>query len=156
MSVIHAEKASDSAAIGRKPLIPLQADDNGQLIATSALNNPTKNEASGQTDGTTYYYLDMETYRYVAYQIEDTPGAAGDQTYTVEASLQDDGTAEALCAYDDVTLGWYGVANLTTSGIFMPNQSVMNIAKYVRIKVVRANDAGNNDGAWTIHPRQIW
>lgn len=149
----------------------LQVDNNGRLLLASHNTTtiadrteeidpvsqhfePDQDGATGQTDGTTYYYYNMAGFKFVAFQIADTPGVAGDQTYTVEASVQDDGTAAGSCTYTDVTNALYGVANLVTSGQFHP--SIPLVAKWVRIKVVRANDGANNDGAWTIDSKRMY
>lgn len=117
--------------------------------------------ATSQTDGTTYYYVDMDGYRKLGIQIENTDGTAGDNTYTVEASLQDDGTAPASCAYQDITQ--YGcdcmtaanAASFTADAILQTNDAAQAF-KYIRVKVVRANDGSNNDGAWTIYAKRLY
>ena len=112
--------------------------------------------ATAQTDTAgTYYYFDADDYKNFAVQIENTSGAAGSNVYTVEASLQDDGTAQASCSYFDVTNQWFGVANVTDSNAWLEMDSVC-IAKYVRVKVVRTGDAGNNDGAWTLYLKRLY
>jgi len=111
--------------------------------------------AADQEDGTTYYYIDMDGFRYFSIQVDDTPGVAGDQTYTIEATNQDDGTAAASCSYDDVTNAWLGVASFATD--FYATRDTPVACKYIRIKVVRANDGeGNEDGAWDIYVKKLY
>jgi len=125
-------------------IAPLNTKHTEETIAT----------ATSQGDGTTYYYWDMDGYRYFSLQIENTDGAAGDNTYTLEATNQDDGTAAASCTYQDVTNQWTGAANYTASAF--PEVDTPTAAKYVRIKVVRANDGANTDGAWTLYLKKMF
>ncbi len=132
--------------------------DASQTVELSPLSEnfvgETLADVTGEGDGTTYYYVDMSGHRNGTFQIEDTPGAAGDNTYTFEASNQDDGTAAASCTYQDVTQ--YGMENFVgaaaasfTTDAFVGTTDMLN-CKWLRVKVVRANDGGNTDGAWTI------
>jgi hypothetical protein len=109
---------------------------------------------TGQTNGTFEYYLDMAGYKYLAVQWDETAGAAGDNTLTVEVAVQDDGTDTDSCTYHDVTNDVYGVANLTADGVLHPTKPL--VCKYAKITVVRANDGGNNDGAWTIWAKRLY
>ncbi|MCP4540162.1 MAG: hypothetical protein GY832_23740 [Chloroflexi bacterium] len=121
-----------------------------------------KATATSQGDGTTYYYLDMDGYAGAAIHVlADTPGAAGDQAYTVEASLQDDGTAQASCTYIDVTQ--FGMDNMTaanaasyTTVVYLHTNAAFRACKWLRLKVVRANDGANTDGAWTIEAKRLY
>jgi hypothetical protein len=120
------------------------------------------NSATGQGNGTTYYYYDADTYKFWGVQIIDTPGAAGDQAYTVEASWQDDGTAQAACAYTDITQPWWGFPSVTSAQITanayagILEAQLPLTCKYIRIKIVRANDGGGTDGAWDIYGRMTY
>ena len=100
---------------------------------------------TGQTDGTKYFpddgYWEMEHHRRFAAQITDTPGVAGTNTYTFEASLD-------ASNWVDKTNDWFGSANFTTSVIL--DQSTPSLFKYGRIKRVRSSDGGNNDGGSVI------
>jgi YHS domain-containing protein len=110
--------------------------------------------ASSQGDGTTYYYFDMAGFKTFGLQIEDAPGGAGDETYTFEATLQDDGTAAASCTYQDVTNDMFGVASAVTDDMWMADLDTP--IKYGRVKVVRANDGGATDGAWIIYLKKMY
>jgi hypothetical protein len=124
---------------------------------------PADYTATSQGDGTTYYYVDFDGYKYGAWQIAtDTPGAAGDQTYTVEASWEDNTTAQASADYTDMTLDWFGAASVTSAAITAdPSAGVLEIdtpktPKFLRLKVVRANDGAATDGGWDIHFRATY
>lgn len=110
-------------------------------------------EATAQGDDTTYYYIDSRFFNYFTLQIEDTAGVAGTNTYTIEGSAQDDGTIPASCSYQDVTNTLFGVANVTGSNMLIFD-SPMSF-RYVRVKVVRSADGGNEDGAWKIYLRKM-
>lgn len=89
------------------------------------------------------YYFDMDGYRYFTLQGVHTPAAVDTLTMTVEATVQDDGTAPAACAYQDVTNALFGVANwVDTDFIAIVDTPVA--FKYVHFQVVVA---GGNDDA---------
>lgn len=111
-------------------------------------------DVTNGTDDTYYYYLDMDGYRDLALQLI-IDGGSGSVTVTVEATVQDDGTAQASCDYQDVTNAWFGAANFTASAILLNTNYSALIAKYVRVKVV-ANTGGANDGDWTIFGKRVW
>lgn len=117
--------------------------------------------ASAQGDGTTYYYVDMDSYRSLGLQIENTAGAAGTNTYTVEATIQDDGTAAASCTYQDVTQ--FGFTNVIaadaasyTADVTLMSKNDLKAVKYLRVKVVRSADGGGTDGAWVIYAKKLY
>ena len=124
-----------------------------------AWTQQNQNVATAQGDGTTNYRWDVDMYKYFGIQIADTPGATGDQTYTVWASWEDNGTAIAAAAYVDVTQPWFGFASVTSAqitanayaGILEINTPLT--CKFLQLQVVRANDAAATDGAWTIDAR---
>ena len=113
------------------------------------------NSETAQGDGTTNYYYTIDGWKNgFSVQIEDTPGAAGTNTYTIEASNQDDGTADASKVYQDITQ--YGMANMVgaaaasyTADVFLKNTSNF-IPVTVKVKVVRSADGANLDGAWDV------
>jgi hypothetical protein len=135
---------------------------NYQVNPEHAWTQQSDNAATAQGDGTTDYYYDYDMYKYAGWQILDTPGAAGDQTYTVWASWEDNGTAQASVDYTDMTLDWFGVASVTSAAITAdPAAGVLEIdtpktPKYIRLRVVRANDGAATDGAWDIHFRATY
>jgi hypothetical protein len=46
-------------------------------------------------------------------------------------------------------------ATYTTDAILQTKEEAKAL-KYIRVKVVRANDGGNTDGAWTIYAKRLW
>jgi len=129
-----------------------------QVNPAWAYTQESDTTATGQGDGTKYAYFDMDGYKYAGFQILDTPGT-GDQTYTIEGSWEDNGTAQASCDYADLSSDWLGVASITSAditasaaaGVIMIDTPLT--CKFIRIKIVRANDAAATDGAWDIHMR---
>lgn len=117
-------------------------------------SSATLADASGQGDGATYYYFDMSSYRYCAIQIESDDGVAGTNTFSLEATVQDDGTAQASCTYQDVSIAYTGSATHTGNSMWIIDKPTP--FKYVRILVSRTGDAGNTDGAWTIYLKKSW
>jgi len=113
-------------------------------------------DIAGQTDGTFDYYIDLSTYREMALQIVDVPGAAGDNTYTVLGTVLDDGTAPAACPYQNIGNAVYGAANWVTSAMLLDAERVAGQFKYINVHVVRANDAANSDGGWSIYAKKLW
>ncbi len=90
-----------------------------------------------------YMYFDMNGYKYFALQGEET-GGTDTVAYTVEATLQDDGTAQGSCTYEDVTNDWFGVVSYTSD--FVVNKNTPTAVKYVRVKVTTAGAADDWDG----------
>ena len=106
------------------------------------------------TDGTYYYYVDMDSYRKCGFQLV-LDGGSGTVTVTIEATLQDDGTAMSSCTYVDVTSDVFGSASFTASDILVDNAEALSVAKYVRVKVV-ANTSGADDADWTIYHKRLY
>lgn len=102
------------------------------------------------TDGTYYYYVDMDGYKYFSSQLE-LSGGSGTCTVTVEATNQDDGTAPSSCTYQDVTNGLFGVASYTASNFLIADTA--QSFKYIRYKVV-ASTGGANDADWTLYHKK--
>lgn len=112
------------------------------------------------TNGTdtsgTYYYIDLDGYRYLSLHGE-LSGGSGTITATVELSVQDDGTVPASCAYQDVTQ--YGFDNMLgaaaaayNADFVLAKKDVLN-GKYVRLKI-QSSTGGANDGDWTIYSKK--
>lgn len=107
------------------------------------------------TNTTGYGYLDMDGYRYFALQGETSGTAPTDTlTVTIEATIQDDGTAQASCTYQDVTSTLFGVANWVDTD-FMAVCDVPVSFKYVRVKYVTSNDAGS-DCDLQVYAKRTW
>lgn len=103
---------------------------------------------TGQTDGNKYFTPpELTHFRYFSIEIVDTPGAAGTNTYTLEASMDNS-------TWIDVTNAWTGSASYTTHAYLNPDR--VRVAKYLRIKRVRSGDAANNDGGSAVYVRYMW
>lgn len=98
-----------------------------------------------------YVYLDMDGYRNFGFQWIASGG--GDTVVvTVEATLQDDGTAAASCTYVDVTTDWFGVASWTADDLIQADETI--VAKYVRVKFTTAG--GGNDEDFTTYVKRLY
>jgi len=96
------------------------------------------------TNTTGYAYIDMDGYRFLSLQGETSDGTPIDVlTVTIEATLQDDGTAQALCTYQDVTNSLFGVASWVDTDFFAIIDTPVAF-KYVRVKYVTSNNAGSD------------
>ncbi len=113
------------------------------------LEETLADETNG-TDGTYYYYVDMDGYKHFSSQLE-LSGGSGTCTVTVEATNQDDGTAAASCTYQDVTSGLFNAASYTASDFLIADTA--QSFKYIRYKVT-ASTGGANDADWTIYHKK--
>lgn len=104
------------------------------------------------TDGTYYYYSDMDGYSALGSQLT-LSGGSGTVTVTLEGTMQDDGTAQASCTYIDVTNDAFGSASYTASTTLNDSAGFFGQFKYVRYKVV-ASTGGANDADWTIYNKR--
>ena len=111
------------------------------MANVNAYNTKTLGSASSQGNGTTTYTFSMDSYSFWTVQIEDTPGGAGTNTYTVEASVDESN-------YQDITSSFFGVASVTGDNTLICDTPCP--FKLVKVKVVRSADGGATDGAWTI------
>jgi len=118
-------------------------------------------EVTGQGDGDFYYYLDMAHFTKVGIQIENVDGIAGDNTYTIHGSEQDDGTAPNAVIYQDITqfgcdnMRAANAANYTADVLLQLNAAGLSY-KWIMVHVERANDGANTDGEWTILARPLY
>lgn len=120
--------------------------------------NPDSQQYSGETlgsvtnvasGGTTYnYYVDMSGYKYCAFQYEKG-GTASTLRFSVDATLQDDGTAAGSCVYQDV--GANGHTNISgsttdsyTADAYLIMKPEMN-AKYFKATVAQSGTYGTMD-----------
>ena len=109
--------------------------------------------ATGQGNGTSYYYIDFSGYRYASFQIESTAGLAGTNTFTFEIS-NEGSVSPSSATYQDATNALFGVASATATTFWIIDTP--QTFRYARIKVVRTLDGANNDGAWDILCRMSW
>jgi hypothetical protein len=154
-TVLRVTLASDDPAVTALELI-----DNAYTAGTTSLRteeidpldqklgSATLADVTDGADGTYYYYVDKEGFRYEGIQAT-LDGGSGTVTVTIECSIQDDGTAQASCSYVDVTSDVAGVASWTATFLFTDNDQKLGACKYVRYKVVAATAAAD-DADWTL------
>jgi hypothetical protein len=123
-----------------------QADKTAEVnpLSSQYVSETLVDETNITTNTTTYAYFDMNGFRNFTLQGETSDAAPTDVlTVTVEASCQDDGTAAASCAYQDVTNALFGVASWVDTDFMAIGDTPMAL-KYVRVKYVTSNGAGND------------
>ena len=132
-----------------------QADKVGEVNPLSEHHEEvTLADVTDETSATNYYYVDMDGFRYFSFQLETSGATPADTlTVTVEATNQDDGTAQANCTYQDVTNALFGVASWVDTDAYAIADTPTAF-KYVRIKTVTAG--GNNDADYTIYFKKMW
>lgn len=100
-------------------------------------------------------YIDMDGYRAVGIQIETSGAVPVDVlTVTLEATIQDDGTAPAACTYQDVTLALAGVASWVDTDAMFLHDTVLPV-KYLRVAYVTSN-GGGNDADLTVYVKKLY
>ncbi len=108
-------------------------------LTVEALND------TAQPDGTNVEAIfDLAHCGQFSAQVVDIPGAAGTNTYTLEISNEDDGTAPGSVAWIDTTAQHFSAASFTTD--FHETCQIPCKAKWGRIKRVRSADGGASDG----------
>jgi hypothetical protein len=118
-------------------------------------------DVTDQADATYDYYVDMAGYTRGGFQI-DLSWGLGTVTATCWMTLQDDGTAPAACAYQDVTNDLFGVVNLQAAAgavadMWLDDAGAMASAKYVRIRIIAATGgAAAQLGDWTIYHKRLY
>ena len=130
-----------------------QADKSAEVAPVYTHNvGDTLAEVTDETSATNYYYLDSAGYLNWGFQA-DTSGATPTDTLTItiEASFQDDGTAQASASYQDVTNILAAVANWVDVDVMLFVDTVMQ-PKFWRIKTVTAG--GSNDADYTLYTRR--
>ncbi len=122
-------------------------------IATGVLANVA---AGSATNNTFYYYMNMQdpvNFRKLGVQFEWTAGGTGTVTVIFEGSLQDDGTADSSCTYQDITNQTFGVASYTDDFMALDNNEKLACFKYVRMKVVTLTTDGST--AWKAYYKKV-
>ena len=115
-------------------------------------------DVTNGADATYDYYVDMAGYSRGGFQLA-LDCAALTVTATCWMTLQDDGTAPAACAYQDVTNDLFGVASLIAAAapaadMWLDDSGALASAKYARIRIVAAT--GGNTGDWTIYHKRLY
>lgn len=126
--------------------------DGQTAIATdseSSQASETLADVTNSPNGTYAYYLDMAGAKYIGVQFEKT-GGVDSATLTLEATVQDDGTAAAaITSWQDVTTTFTGAANYTSDAILLMDTPVA--IKYLKVQVITAG--GNNDADYAIYSK---
>jgi hypothetical protein len=119
--------------------------------------SPEVDTRTGLGNGTDYFYYDMAGFKRWGVQLEITRPTDGTITFTVEGSLNDDGTAASSCTYDDYT-SKFGAASfpVTATGTLslIDDKGCMGLCKYVRVKYVITGSTSGNIGI-TAHKRSV-
>jgi hypothetical protein len=104
---------------------------------------------------TGYLYMDMAGFRYFTLQGETSGAVPVDVlTVTLEATVQDDGTAPAACAYQDIGVALFGAASwIDTDFLLICDQPVS--FKYIRVTYNTSN-TGGNDADLTIYAKRMF
>lgn len=150
--------SSDVAGLGPYPGsesydVSTGADQVWPLLTPRGVQDSPQKVATGLGDGTEHEYFDVEQGKDITIHITDTPGVAGDNTYTLWESVVNDGTAEGAAKYINVTQDELGQAEITTADIVADPQLarwkiIAFQAKRYRVTHVRANDGANTDGGY--------
>jgi hypothetical protein len=117
-------------------------------------------DATDETDGTYYRYLDMATYNHVSLQLVLNGGTAAGTgvTVTVQGTSQDDGTAAGGCVYEEMTNDLFGVPNLNAASgaaaadLWIDDSGACGGLKWLQITIVF--DTTNNSGDATIYAKR--
>lgn len=158
--------ANAARAATDKVLLVQQIDEAGNVVgegSSSTLTDVTTQQLGSTpaeltniaANTTGYLYLDMETYKTFALQCKTSGATPTDTlTLTVEATWQDDETAQGSCAYQDVTEEWFGVTSVVDEDCVF-EKDTPTTAKYVRLKYV-TSDTGGGDADLTVYARKIY
>jgi len=141
--------------------IPNPAYDDSSQSQRSLVTNPesqrpvseTLVDITDGTDGTYYYYVNMDTFKYSGFDwLLD--GGSGTCTLTIEGAVQAD-VVRASCNYTDITLELTGSASFTASDYLIDDAGMLAPFKYIRFKIV-ADTTGLTDADWTIYTKRLY
>lgn len=104
---------------------------------------------------TAYAYIDMAGFRTLGIQAETSGATPTDVlTVTLEATMQDDGTAPASCDYQDVTNAITGSASFVDTD-FISLIDTPFAVKYLRVKYTTST-GGGNDADLTVYTKTLY
>jgi hypothetical protein len=142
------DKMRDSATDSQKTSLIRDVSDQYVGDTLAALSNIAANT-------TGYLYFTMDAYKFFALQCETSDATPTDTlTLTVEATYQDDGTANSSCTYQDVTSAWFGVTSVVDTDTTFEKDTPCT-AKHVRLKYVTSN-TGGSDADLTVYLRRSY
>ena len=154
----------DHYDINGNKLIRSKAYDSSTQADRTAEINPLNMQFVGETlidetniaeTTTAYAYIDMAGYTGVGIQAETSGATPTDVlTVTLEASIQDDGTAQASCDYQDVTLALTGSASFVDTDFTALIDTPIPV-KYLRVKYTTST-GGGNDADLTVYTKKLW
>ena len=107
-------------------------------MSKDAVGAPIKFSTTNIGNGTTNCFIDMIEWKYCTIQCTLT----GTLTVTVHGSVQDDGTTSASATYQDITSSFFGVSNITSTGMFV--MDTPSPFRYLKVQVVAAG-GGTDD-----------
>jgi len=101
-------------------------------------------------------YQDMAGFTRPSWQYDIDPGT-GTIQLNILATWQDDGTAPAACAYEDVTMALTGMAviNGPAADIISDNAGLLEGCKYVCTQITVNTDPAD-DGDFTVFFNKLW
>ena len=109
-------------------------------------------DVTNETNATTNRFIDMDGFRNLGIQFEKT-GGADTVTLTLEATIQDDGTAAAsITDFIDVTTDLTGSASFTTDQMILIDTPLP--IKYLKVKTV--STGGGNDADYAIYIKKLY
>lgn len=107
------------------------------------------------TNTTSYHYIPMDGRRYVGIQaITDGTTPADTLTMTIEATMQNDGTALASCDWYDITETLTGETSFVDEDWQVEVDTPLPVYA-IRVKYVTSNDSGN-DCDFTLNIRSMY
>jgi len=121
-----------------------------------------KREEEDLASAAYYEYFDYATFKASVFQfIVSSNGTTGIVTLTVEATVQNDGTAAAsVTEYVDVTNAAFGSASFVSGEgvdddfLLVDNAEYLACFKYVRLKIVITGSS--SDVGYTVHHNRIY
>ncbi|MFO7902298.1 MAG: hypothetical protein R6U98_06550 [Pirellulaceae bacterium] len=108
-------------------------------------------ELENITTNTTDYcdYIDMDGYKTLGVHCIADTAPTDTCTYTIECTVQDDGTAPAACSYLDVTMSFKELGGHDHNASYVDEETILISyfdipVKYCRVKYVTSNDSGDD------------
>lgn len=111
-------------------------------------------DVTNETNATTNRYFDVTGYEFLLVQFEKT-GGTDSVTFTIEASMEDNGTAASSAIYQDISQ--YGTESLTASATAASYTADVTLRvnvkgfKFINLKTVSAG--GANDADYSLFAR---
>lgn len=164
ITVADAAFASDDELVVAFLLPPKSIDPNNNTQDTQVINpiwsrysGSTLADVTNDTDGTDSYYITNDGFSINGFHMVLDNGS-GTVTVTIEASMQDDGTAASSAAYVDVTQAVFGQASFTgadSPAYIVDDVGMLATAKFIKVKVVTST-GGSNDADFTIYHKRLY